>query len=205
MAGIASADVLIGRPVGMAARISGAHVHHAGEPAQGVFHAPETTTRQHGHLGIAHQLVQGQAQLFLFAARRRETHGQGIDAVAGVLGRQAFTLKNMPQMGAAVLADDLHPVAVGIGLATHHARQGIVEGRPAAPGIELVRRTVQGHTALAAQIGPGGRILFVFTGPRSFRGLAEDDVRLAGRQGRHRGIAAGNDPETAVIHGGFLP
>ena len=125
--------------------------------------------------------------------------------MAGVLGRQAFALKNMPQVGAAVLADDLHPVAVGIGLAAHHARQGIVEGGPAAPGIELVRRTVQGHAALAAQVGPGGRVLFVLTGPRGFRGLAEDDVRLAGRQGRHRGITAGNDPESVIIHGGFLP
>lgn len=92
--------------------------------------------------------------------------------MAGVLGRQAFALKNMPQVGAAVLANDLHPVAVGIGLATHHARQGIVEGGPAAPGIELVRRTVQGHAALAAQVGPGGRVFFVLTGPRGFRGLA---------------------------------
>ena len=205
MSGIAPADILIGRPVGMAARVAGTHVHHTGEPAQGIFHAPETSARQHGHLRMAHLFVQGQAQLFLVAARGRETHGQGIDAMAGVLGRQALALKHMPQMRAAVIANDLHPAAVGIGLAAHHARQGIVEGRPAAPGIELVRRTVQGHAALAAQIGPGGRILFVFTGPRGFRGLAEDDVRLAGRQGRHGGIAAGNDSETAVIHGGFLP
>ena len=205
VAGIASAHVFIGGAVGVSAGIAGAHVHHAGQFAHGVFHAPEAAARKHGHAGSAHLGVECEAQLFLFAACGGKAHGQRIHAVARIFFREAFALEHVPEVRAAVVALNLHPVAVGIGQAAHHVGEGVVEGGPAAAGVEFIRRAVQRHAALAAEVGSGGGVLFVFAGPRGFRGLAENDLRFHGRQGRHGGVAAGHNAETVVDHGVFLP
>ena len=60
-----------------------------------------------------------------------------------VFGGEAFAFEDMPQMGPAGGADDFRPVAVRIGAAEHGAGHGVVKGRPAASGVELVARAVE--------------------------------------------------------------
>ena len=70
-----------------------------------------------------------------------------------VFGGEAFAFEDMPQMGPAGGADDFRPVAVRIGAAEHGAGHGVVKGRPAASGVELVARAVERCAATPAGIG----------------------------------------------------
>lgn len=69
---------------------------------------------------------------------------------------EAFAFEDMPQMGPADGADDFRPVAVRIGAAEHGAGHGVVKGRPAASGVELVARAVERCAATPAGIGSVG-------------------------------------------------
>ena len=72
--------------------------------------------------------------------------------MARIFGRKAFARKDMSQVSAAAGTSDFGTPAVGIRRAPHGTGDFVVDTRPAAPGIELVLRTVQRRTALAATV-----------------------------------------------------
>jgi len=60
--------------------------------------------------------------------------------VASVSVREALALEHVAEVSPAPSTLDLHPLSVRIGQPTHGARNFLVEGRPAAVGVELVFR-----------------------------------------------------------------
>ena len=102
-----------------------------------------------------------------------------------IFGGEAFAFKNMPQMGVAGGADDFCPVAVRIGAAEHGTGHGIVKGRPAAPGIELVAGAVKRSAAAPAGIGAVGLMVPVAPAERGFRSAVGDDLLFVGGEGSH--------------------
>ena len=103
-----------------------------------------------------------------------EHERDGVDAVARIFGRKAFARKDMPQVSAAAGTSDLRPSSVGIRRAPHGTGDFVVETRPAAPGIELVLRTVQRRTALAATVNPLSAMLVITARKRRFGTLVDD-------------------------------
>src|SRR6185436_637171 len=71
-----------------------------------------------------------------------ELHRQRVHAMARVLRREPLAQENVAQVTATVGALDLDTHAVGVRQALHSARHLVVEGRPAAAGVELVGAAV---------------------------------------------------------------
>ena len=103
-----------------------------------------------------------------------EHERDGVDAVARIFGRKAFARKDMPQVSAAAGTGDFGTPAVGIRRAPHGTGDFVVETRPAAPGVELVLRTVQRRTALAATVNPLSAMLVITARKRRFGTLVDD-------------------------------
>ena len=99
---------------------------------------------------------------------RVRTRARRVDAVARIFGRKAFARKDMPQVSAAAGTGDFGTPAVGIRRAPHGTGDFVVETRPAAPGVELVLRTVQRRTALAATVNPLSAMLVITARKRRF-------------------------------------
>ena len=87
-----------------------------------------------------------------FLTRVVELHRHRIDAVACVLVGQAFACEDVPQVAAAVAADDLDSPAVCIGFSMDGAFDLVVEARPATPGMKLVFRAVERSVAATTGI-----------------------------------------------------
>ena len=67
-----------------------------------------------------------------FSAFWDEPDGKGVDAVAGVLLREAFAFKDVAQVAAAVGADYLRAIPIRIGMAFNALRVFFIEARPTA-------------------------------------------------------------------------
>ena len=141
VAGPARADLFVGGVRHRTARVARLRVTDTGDGLESVLHSPETAAREDG-------LFRAFGCFFWYECKR-----QGIDAMPRVFLGEAFAFEDMPQMGPAGGADDFRPVAVRIGAAEHGAGHGVVKGRPAASGVELVARAVERCAATPAGIG----------------------------------------------------
>ena len=77
----------------------------------------------------------------------------------------------MTEMAAAFRADDLRPTPVRIGNPLDGPRDLVIEARPAASGVELVRRAVQRRATLFATVSSFSFKTVVFAGERRFGSL----------------------------------
>lgn len=80
-----------------------------------------------------------------------------------VPGRKPLPLENVAQMPSAASALDLYALAVRVGNSTDGPRNLLVERRPAATGVELVLRPIEGRPALLAFVRPGIGRAFVLS------------------------------------------
>lgn len=71
----------------------------------------------------------------------------------------------------------------GSGAAEHGAGHGVVKGRPAASGVELVARAVERCAATPAGIGSVGLMVPVAPAERRFRRAVGDDLFFVGSEG----------------------
>ena len=170
MAGPARADLFVGGVRHRTARVARLRVTDTGDGLESVLHSPETAAREDG-------LFRAFGCFFWYEFKR-----QGIDAMPRVFWGEAFAFEDMPQMGPAGGADDFRPVAVRIGAAEHGAGHGVVKGRPAASGVELVRRAVQRRATLFATVSSFSFKTVVFAGERRFGSFADDHALLLGSQ-----------------------
>src|SRR5580704_13626996 len=95
---------------------------------------------------------------------RDELEGYGIGTVPSVLRCEPLAEEDMAQVGAAVGALDLRPVSVRVGNPLDRARDLVVEGRPTAPRVELVFRTIEGRVASLADVRPRPEVALVLAG-----------------------------------------
>ena len=84
----------------------------------------------------------------------------------------------MSEMGAAVGADDLRSVAVGIGDAFDRPLDLVVKTGPPTVGTELVAGAVEGGVAPFADIDPLLEMVIVFPAERAFGPLLNNDMLL---------------------------
>ena len=98
--------------------------------------------------------------------------------------RHTLAFEHVAQMAATIGANDFHPFHAErmVGLADDSARDFIVERRPAAAGIELVGRAVQGRIAAPADVGTRSLVVPVFAGKRPFSAFVGNDLFFFGRQ-----------------------
>lgn len=100
-----------------------------------------------------------------------------------VLLREAFPRKHMAQMPAAVRAENLGAVAVRVRCPPDGAFNLIIKGGPAAMGVKLVFRAVQGRLTLPAHIVAAGfKMVGVLAGKGGLGALVQDDLLLVRRQ-----------------------
>src|SRR5271156_453088 len=109
---------------------------------------------------------------------RNELQRYGIGAVPRVLCREPLAQEDVAQVGAAVGALDLRPASVGVGDPLDRARYLVVEGRPAAPRVELVLGTIEGRLAPPAEVRPRPEIVLVLAGEGPLRPLVDYDLFL---------------------------
>lgn len=74
--------------------------------------------------------------------------------MADILVGQSLADKDMPEVSAAVLAEDLRPSSIGIEQLTNGTRNLIVKTWPATAGMKLVLRTIEWGVAATTDIGP---------------------------------------------------
>jgi hypothetical protein len=94
------------------------------------------------------------------------------------LGGEPFALEDVAEMGVAPDASYLDAHAVQVGEPFHGARDLIVEARPAAPGIELVLRPIEGRATSLAYVRARLEVVFVLSGKRSFGSPMDDHCLL---------------------------
>ena len=107
-----------------------------------------------------------------------ESDRKGIDAVAGVLLCETFTLEDVAQMTAAVSADYLRATTVRVGKALDAAPVLFIEARPAAARLEFGLRRVKWVVAAPTDKGTGRVQPLVLTAERPFCSLVDDDSLL---------------------------
>ena len=142
-----AAHLLVSGILRMSADVSRHDIEHPRLLRKQMLHAPETASGEDRRLGP------------LLFRRGHELQRHGVDTVARVPGRKTLACENMAQMTAAPGAGDLRAPPVGIDGPFHGSGNLVVETRPAAPRVELVRRTVQRRAALPADVGS---VLLVF-------------------------------------------
>ena len=102
--------------------------------------------------------------------------------MAGILGRELLAGKDVPQMRAAIGADDFRPAAVGIRDPADRAREFIIEAGPAAAGSEFGRAVKKRILAAAADIDTGKEKIIILAAQRRFRAFLHYDPFLLRRQ-----------------------
>ncbi len=117
-----------------------------------------------------------------WARCRGEGEGNGIHAVTGILGCEAFSEEDMSQVGPAPGALDLGSGAIRVRQATDASRDLLIEARPTAMGVELAVGAVEGLSAALARVGPGLEVPLVLPGEGSLGPLVEDDPFLRRRE-----------------------
>lgn len=98
--------------------------------------------------------------------------------MACVLGRKAFSFKNMAQVPAALRTDNFSAPAIGVGHMLHSARDFVVKAGPAAARLELVFAAVELRIALPAHIDAGRFVVLILAGARVLRALVDNNTRL---------------------------
>ena len=102
MAGLVTANLLVGRMFGPAAGIARLDRQNARSPLHQMFDAPKAASCENGRIGRG----------ALFAGRPLEIERNGVDAMADILGRESLAGEHMAQMSSAFRADDLGPASV---------------------------------------------------------------------------------------------
>lgn len=102
--------------------------------------------------------------------------------MANVFAGQPFARKHVAEMSPAVVAKDLYPPSVFVAFPPNGTRYLVVEGGPAAMGIEFVGRAVKWGLASAADVGAIQVKLVVLAREGEFRAFALDHLCLLGRQ-----------------------
>jgi len=95
--------------------------------------------------------------------------------------RIPLPLNHMPQMPTAITTHNLRPLHPkrAVRVPGHGARHGVEEGRPAAAGLELVARVVEGCLAACAGVDARcGGVLVVFAGVGRFGAFFADYAEL---------------------------
>lgn len=106
--------------------------------------------------------------------------GERIHAMAGIFLRKSFSDEDVPEMPAAMVAEDLGAAAVGVGLAAHGPGDLIIKAGPAAAGVELVGGAVQRMVAAAADEGAAYFVPVVFAGKGHLRAFVDDNALFFG-------------------------
>ena len=169
VAGAARAHLLVGRLAEVAAGVADGGGQHAARRLQIVLGPPETPRCENGGLGA-------------LAVGGNEIHGDGVDAMAGVLGAEALAQENVAQVGAASGADDLGAQAVRVASTRDGAGDLLVEARPTAARVELVRRPVQRRAAALADVGSPLLEIMKAAAEGPLGPAADDDPLLLARQ-----------------------
>ena len=79
-----------------------------------------------------------------------------------VLFGDALAFEHMAQVAITLTAEDLNSVAIGIDFPANRAWYFVVEGGPAAMGLEFVFRTIQWLITLATNVNAGIKMIVVF-------------------------------------------
>lgn len=100
-----------------------------------------------------------------------------------LVGRRgvSLALEDVPQVSTAVAANNLRSLHAesAVGMPCHSAGDGVEERGPAAAGLELVLRGVNGLVAAGAVVCAGGRgVLVIFAGERGFGALLAEYAEL---------------------------
>src|SRR5689334_647264 len=98
----------------------------------------------------------------------------------GVLGGEPLPLEHVPQVTAAVLADDFNATSVRITNPPNGTGDLVVEAGPAAFAFEFVVGTIERRIAAAADVSASVLQLGVFPGPGSLRPFSQDDILFFG-------------------------
>jgi hypothetical protein len=114
---------------------------------------------------------------------RDEPERQAVDTVPDVLLREALALKNVAEMAAAVIANDLYPVTVGIANLLDGAGDFVVEAWPAAAGAELILAIVKGRITTATDEYAVYLEVIILVGEGHLGTLVNDDVFLLRGEG----------------------
>lgn len=80
--------------------------------------------------------------------------------------RESLPDKDMPEVTVASGAPDLDPFSVPVREVTNRSLDLLVEARPPAARVELVRRTIERGAALLADVGPARGRVFVLARER---------------------------------------
>ena len=124
--------------------------------------------------------------------------------MAGVFFGHTFAEEDVPQMAAAVVADDFGSHAVGVGNAIDGTRNFIVKAGPAAMAFEFVGTAIQGGIAAAAEEGSLGFEIGVFTQKGAFGSFMQDHASFFGGEfvvvwfGGHPGYPVGKSASVKV-------
>ncbi len=111
-----------------------------------------------------------------------ESHGDRIDAVARVLGGHSFTMKNMPQVAAAIPANNFGAMSVRVLTTINGFGHLIIEAGPTAIAFELVVGSVKRRVAPSANKRARIFQIRVLAGEWLLRAFANDDARFFRRQ-----------------------
>src|SRR5688572_9899953 len=111
-----------------------------------------------------------------------EAHRERVDAVARVLGGDAFAEEDVAEVAAAVRALDFDAHAIRVRQAFDGAGDFVVEGGPAAVGVELVGAAVEWRVAATADVGAGLVEVVVLAGEGILGALVLDDAGFFGRE-----------------------
>ena len=89
--------------------------------------------------------------------------------MTGILGGQPLAPEDVPQVPAAVVADDFRPRSIGVGMAFHGSGDFVVETRPATMAVELVGRVIERSVALPAEIRTAFLMVGILANKRPLR------------------------------------
>src|SRR4029077_17681533 len=98
--------------------------------------------------------------------------------VPGVLRREPFTDEDMAQVSTAGGALDLDAMTIRVRYAIDGALDLLIERRPAAAGVELRIRDVEGRLTASADVRALDEEVVVLTGERALGALVHDHARL---------------------------
>ena len=95
--------------------------------------------------------------------------------MAGILFCKPLPGKHMPQMTAAIVADNFDPATIRIRYPLYRAGYLIVKRRPPAAGIKFILRVIKWRLTSTADISAGLLIIGILARKRSFSALLHDD------------------------------
>lgn len=181
VAGILLADLYISGVGDGAAHEARAGTDHARQLPQVKLPSPKTTAGQinSSPSGIVAFLIGRLLKL----GPGDELDGKAIDAMAGILCREAFAFEYMAQVAAAVVAKDFHTATVGIADFFDGAGDFVVEAWPATAAAEFVVAIVQRIIATAADEDAVDLEVVVLVGKRHFGAFTDNDVLFLGSEG----------------------